>query len=304
MNINPAIGYRINDQFSVGAGINYQKMDAELSQVVDYAMICTVASGGALSGLCGAGAGTFPGTNDGRAKVTADDTAWGFNAGLLWQLQTQTRLGAAYRSKIQHSLTGDFDVTAPSSLPAPALAALQGGGLRDSGANAYVDLPATLSLSAHHQINPAWAVMGDVTRTFWSDLPELRISFDSGQDDSVVTLDLKDVNRYSVGVTYTPGSAWTYRAGVALDQTPTPNETARTPRLPDEDRLWLAFGAGYKYSDSFSVDLAYAYLKINDASVNKSVSSTSDEDFLRGNFAANYESKTQILSAQGRWTFK
>ncbi|MDH5512246.1 MAG: outer membrane protein transport protein, partial [Gammaproteobacteria bacterium] len=247
INLNPGIGFKLNDQVSIGGGISYQMVDAELTQAIDFATICTVSSGGVFSGTCGAGAGFSPSSNatknDGSAKVTADDKEWGFNLGLLWQAGQDTRLGLAYRSKMKLKLTGDFVITAPANVPGALLTV---AGLVDSGAKADVDFPATLSLSAYHQVSPEWAIMGDVTRTYWNDLPELRIIFDSVQPDSVVTLDLKDVNRYSVGANYRPGGAWMYRFGVALDKTPTPNETVRTPRLPDEDRTWFAVGAEYQ----------------------------------------------------------
>ncbi len=299
INLNPGVGYKVNDQFSIGGGISYQMIDAELTQAVDFATICTVSSGGAFSGACGAGAGfATPGSNDGFAKVTADDKEWGFNLGLLWQVQQNTRLGLAYRSKIGYTLTGDFDITTPANVPA----LLQGGaGLIDSGAKADVDVPATLSLSAYHQINPEWAIMGDITRTYWSDLPELRIDFDSAQPDSVVTLDLKDVNRYSIGANYRPGGAWMYRFGVALDKTPTPNETVRTPRLPDEDRTWFAVGADYRHSNDLSFAVAFVHIKIDDPKISKTATG---ENTLRGSLTASYEADVNILSAQARWVFK
>jgi long-chain fatty acid transport protein len=145
--------------------------------------------------------------------------------------------------------------------------------------------------------------MGDITRTRWSRLPELRIDFDSTQGDSVVTFDLEDVNRYSVGANYRPGGAWTYRFGVALDQTPTPNETVRTPRTPDEDRTWFAVGAGYQHSGDLSFDLAFVHIKIDDASINK-IAAPGNENQFRGNLTANYEADVNILSAQARWAFK
>lgn len=299
INLNPGIGFKLNDQFSLGAGVSYQMIDAELTQAVDFATICT-ANG--LSAVCGLGAGFVPGagTNDGNAKVTADDKDWGYNLGLLWQLQQDTRLGLAYRSKIKFSLTGDFDITAPANVPGAFLTA---AGLVDSGARADVTVPATLSLSAYHQINPRWAIMGDVTRTFWSDLPELRIDFDSTQADSVVTLDLKDVYRYSAGANYSPGGAWTYRFGVALDKSPTPNETVRTPRLPDADRKWFAVGADYQSREDLSLGVALVYIKLDDASINKTASPT-NENAARGNITANYESDVFVLSAQARWAFR
>jgi long-chain fatty acid transport protein len=35
-NINPSIAYKVNDMFSVGAGINFQHADATLSNAVNY----------------------------------------------------------------------------------------------------------------------------------------------------------------------------------------------------------------------------------------------------------------------------
>jgi long-chain fatty acid transport protein len=240
--------------------------------------------------------------NDGSARVEADDDAWGFNLGGLWQF-ADTRVGAHYRSKMKYNLEGSSDVTAPSAT-AGAVGAAAPFNIVDSGVKADITLPATFSLSLAQKLGPQWTVMGDFTRTFWGDLPELRIDFDSNQSDSVVTLNLDDVDRYSVGATFAPGGAWTYRFGVALDKTPTPSATDRTPRLPDEDRLWLALGAGYKPSPTLSFDFAYVYIKIDDAQINKQAgTSTTGEDFLRGSLVGTYEASVQILSAQANWKF-
>lgn len=295
VNVNPALAYKISDQFSVGGGINYQKLDATLTQAVDYGSICLLAGSPP-------GCGATPGANDGAATVEADDDAWGFNVGGLWQLSDATRLGLAYRSRMKYGLDGSFDVTAPNATAA-AVGASPTFGLVDSGVRANITLPETISLSLYQMLTPTWALMADVTRTRWSRLPELRIDFDSGQADSVVTLDLKDANRYSVGATYIPGGNWSYRFGVALDQTPTPDEVARTPRLPDEDRLWVAFGAEYKPNDTMSFDISYVYIKVDDAAINKSAGAPGNENFLRGSLVGSYEANTQILGAQLNWKF-
>jgi long-chain fatty acid transport protein len=301
ININPAIGYKVNEAFSIGAGLNFQRMDAELSQAVDFGTICfgAEAVGGVPPGTCGALA-LQPGQDDGKAKVTADDDAWGYNLGMLWHVQEYSRVGFHYRSKLDYDLDGDLKVQTPAN----ATLIANGTGIVNSGASSEVTLPATLSLSGFTQINPTWAIMADITRTYWSDLPELRIEFDSTQPDSVVTLDLEDVNRYSAGVIYSPGGAWSYRAGVALDKTPTPDATVRTPRLPDEDRRWLSLGVGYKASDRLSFDAAFTYIDIDDAKVNKTATpSPADENFARGNLVGDFEASTTILSAQARWNF-
>lgn len=292
VNLNPAIGYKVSDQLSLGGGLSAQYVEATLTQAVDFGTICTAAGAG---GICGPGTG-----NDGDGSVTADDVSFGYNFGLLWSPQPATRLGFAYRSKIDHKLEGSFDISAPANV---LTAILTNGGLVDSAAMAYVTLPETISLSVFHDISPTWSIMGDVTRTRWSRLPELRIVFDSAQPNSVVSFDLEDVNRYSVGANYRPGGAWTYRFGVAFDQSPTPNETVRTPRTPDEDRTWFAFGAGYQPGGDLSFDVAFVHIKIDDASINKTATA-SNENRFRGNLTANYEADVNILSAQARWAFK
>lgn len=305
ININPVLAYKVSEQLSFGAGISYQKIDAQLSQFVDFATICTISAGGVFSGACGAGAGFNPANNpnDGRARVVADDDAWGFNAGLLWQLTAATRFGLHYRSEIDYKLDGSIDLNAPANVPAPLRAAAGAG----SGAEADVTLPTTVSISVFHELTPVWAVMGDITRTYWSDLPSLRIDFTdtATADDSVVTLGLKDVNRYSLGATYRPAGSWVYRFGIALDRTPTPNPELRTPRLPDEDRKWLSLGAGYHVSDTLSFDVAYTYILIDDADINKVAPPlpATDENTARGNLRGSYDATTHILGAQLNWKF-
>jgi len=295
VNVNFAGAYKFNEVLSGGVGVNYQKVDAELTQGVDFASICNAAGAG---GICGGTAGT----NDGNAKVTADSTAWGYNLGLLLQPDKDVRVGIAYRSKMVHSLSGDFDITAPGNVPGAVLNAPTIR-LVDSGAKADVTLPATFSLSAYRQIDSQWAVMADLTRTFWSTLPELRIKFDSGQGDSVVTLNLVDTNRLSFGMTYKPNDPWVLRGGLAVDQSPVPNSSDRTPRLPDAERTWYALGAGFQSSPALTFDFGYVYVKVNDSTVTKTAGGPGTENFLRGNLNASYTGSVQILSAQARWSF-
>jgi long-chain fatty acid transport protein len=301
VNVNFAGAYKLNDVVSAGAGINYQKLDAKLGQAVDFATICTggLALGIPGAGACGITAGFRPDTNpnDGNAKVTADSNAWGYNLGFLAQLDNNFRVGAAYRSKVKHSLSGNFDITTPANAATFASAA----GLVNQGAKADIVLPATLSLSAYLQVDSQWALMADITRTNWSALPELRIKFDS-QQDSVITLNLIDTYRVSVGATYKPNSSWILRGGVALDQSPTTSASDRTPRLPDADRTWFSLGAGFQASPSLNFDFAYVLIKLDNSQIRKTATPT-NENAARGNLSADYTGSVQILSAQATYRF-
>jgi long-chain fatty acid transport protein len=304
VNVNFAGAYKFNEAISGGAGVNFQRLDAELTQAIDFATICTL---GGQSATCGAGAGFNPNTNpnDGNAKVTADSDAWGYNLGVLLQPSRDMRWGLAYRSKMKHKLSGEFDATVPNpgGVAGIATAAVASTlGITDSGAKADVTLPATWSLSAYGEATSQLAMMVDLTRTQWSALPELRIDFDSVQADSVVTLNLRDTYRFSLGATYKVNSSWVLRGGLALDQSPVTTSADRTPRLPDADRTWYALGAGFQPSPALSFDFGYVYIKVNDSNVTKAATPT-NENLSRGNLNVNYSGSVQILSAQARWAF-
>ena len=296
VNINPAVGYKLNDRVSIGGGINVQIAEATLSNAVDFGTICI------LSGSPGCGAlGLAPQGNDGDAEITADTTSYGYNIGALFQVSDRTRIGVAHRSAIRHDLEGDSDITTFDAGSA-AFAAL--ANIVDSDIEADVTFPATTSLSVYHQVNSQWAVMGDAIQTRWGRLPELRIKFDSGQADSVITLDLDDVWRYSVGATYMRDSRLTYRFGIAFDESPAGDAETTTARLPDEDRTWLTFGVSYKKDDRFNFDVSYAYITLDDVDINKNANAATSEDLFRGNLVGEYEADVNLLSVQGNWKFQ
>jgi long-chain fatty acid transport protein len=111
----------------------------------------------------------------------------------------------------------------------------------------------------------------------------------------------------SVGGTYNYGENWTFRAGVAYDQTPV-TDRFRTVRLPDSDRYWLAFGAGYKFSEGFSVDLGIAHIFMRDASISSSVNSTIPPSPLNpasgtDRITGKYTNMIDLISLQTRFRF-
>jgi long-chain fatty acid transport protein len=119
----------------------------------------------------------------------------------------------------------------------------------------------------------------------------------------VVSLNLKNVYRYSLGVSYRPNDAWIVRTGIALDRSPVPSAVDRTPRLPDSDRRWLSMGAGWRASMRWDFDFSYAYIRLADSSVQKTDNGAGTENFTRGNLSADYKGSVQILAAQARWSF-
>src|SRR2546429_2825962 len=141
INIKPALSWGPTKQLTVGAGVNWQRLKATLTKHVNYAGIFAAQGVGPLvaSGqLPAAAAPVLIGSAfvlESDAKVTGNDSAWGWNVGVLWQASEQTRIGAAYRSKIKYDVSGQVNFTNPTAsslgpLPAslaPVGAAIVGG---------------------------------------------------------------------------------------------------------------------------------------------------------------------------------
>ena len=298
MNINPAFAFKASDALSLSVGVNIQYLDAELTQAVDFSVACL----GTFGGVACAGAGLATPQNpntDGFSSNTADDWGTGFNVGALYELSSATRAGLAYRSKINYKLQGDGDFTLPAAVSGGA--SLQAASLRagfaDTPITAYITVPESWSASLYHQVNSRWAVMGDVTHTQWSRLPELRIDFENSlKSDGVEALNWENTWRYSVGATYFQNDRWTWRGGIAYDESPIPNPESRTARLPDNDRKWLAFGGSYNGSKGMTVDFGYAHLFISDPQINRTGALG---DVLIG----TYSNTVDILSAQLNWSY-
>jgi long-chain fatty acid transport protein len=87
----------------------------------------------------------------------------------------------------------------------------------------------------------------------------------------------------------------TWRFGVAYDPTPVPDSN-RTPRIPDENRTWLALGGQYRYSKHSAVDFGYAHLFVKDATINSTVAGA-------GTLSGTYDNHVDILSIQYTHSF-
>jgi len=294
INLNPSIAYKVNEKFSVAAGVSAMYLDGEFTNAIDFGLLDVLAiPGNALAGWAGGALG--PGLADGKSKITGDAWGFGYNLGVLFELTDDTRIGFHYRSEVEQDLEGEGRFTVPN----PGLAA---AGFSKTDIKASVDLPATFSASAFHQLNPEWALMADYTWTGWSSIPELRFKFENGLPDGVTTFDWEDTYRLSIGTRFQPsGSKWTYRAGVAYDESPIKDAASRSARLPDSDRIWVALGASYAPSEKLTIDAGYTHIFINDPKIAKT--GLDPEDVSRGALSGSYESTVDLLSIEARYRF-
>lgn len=292
ININPSLGWKLNDSVSVGAGLNFQYLSAELVHAVDFGTVCFGALGAAAPAVCGP-AGLVPQGKDGQVTLKGDNWGYGFNLGALFQLNKETRLGIAYRASVHHKITGDVNFLIPAGLPAPIAASPS---FSNGKAMVTLKTPEFLELSLVSQIDPKLTIMGDIAWTRWSRLQEVRVTFANGAPPTVTPYEWNNTVRISGGLSYQLDSAWKLRTGLAYE-TSGAQDRLRTPILPDSNRLFVAFGGNYRFSKENSIDFSYIHGFIRNSTINHS------EPPVGGTLVGNYHSKVDIFSLQFNHNF-
>jgi long-chain fatty acid transport protein len=303
INVNPSVAVKVLPWLSLGAGVNWQWITATLSNSVPYsAALAGTAGPAALPALATCPGATPAGTNcEGTGNIEGDDRSWGWNVGAMADFAvTGTRVGVSYRSAIEHELEGHVSFT---NVPAALAAAFPNGDIR-----ADIELPATLSVAVAQEFPglPRLQLLADFTWTDWSSIQSLDIFRSSGAGLTSTPLRFDDSWRVGLGANYQLTETWKLRGGVAYDQTPVQDED-RTPRLPDEDRFWLAGGAQWKILEKLALDAGFAWLFVDDASSNLPAvvppPSPAFRPSPRGSLVGDYDAHVWIASAQARYTF-
>jgi len=163
---------------------------------------------------------------------------------------------------------------------------------------AEIELPDTANLSVFHRLNERWDLMADVQWTGWSTFKNLTFVRTTGALLSTTPENFDDAWRVAVGATYHWDDAWSFRGGLAWDQSPV-KTVDRTPRLPDADRYWISVGAQYKFNRNLALDAGFTYIPIKDPDINQNAGSTAANGLIKG----TYDASVTIFSAQITYTF-
>ena len=223
-NLNPSLAWQVSEAWSIGVGFDALYADGTLSSSL-----------GGVTPLL---------------DLAGDDWGYGFNAGVLFKPGANTRLGLHYRSAIDLELEGRAISSVVPFFNGPAVLA--------------TELPDTVEFSAVHDMG-AWSLHGDVMWTNWSKFQQLApVIIGSPVQPPPTREDWKDSWRFALGTTWRATETWTFRAGVAYDNTPVP-EGNRTLRIPDADRLWVTAGFSWDFLPCWTLDVGYAHIFAEDA---------------------------------------
>lgn len=276
----PTVSYRFNEQWGVGVGLTYNRVDGELRRQVPIA--------------------TPLGLSEVDSRVEGDDDAWGYNLGVIYQPVPETTFGLTYRSKVDYTLEGDFTASSP------VLDQLGIGTITDK-ASLDLTTPETVNFSLTQQMSDDLKLMFGVSWARWSRFDQILVTGDERGEVTNEQQNYSNAWAFSTGGEYQLMPTLALRAGVTLDFTPTQDAT-RSVRIPSDDRRIFSIGAGWSPTPDLTLDFAYSYLTERGTHVNQSKTDSftvagQQTPPITSNYSADYKNEAHGFGAQLTYRF-
>ena len=247
--LQPTIAFKVNEQFSVGAGVNIVYSKVELSRITVQQI--------PISPLLP------PLSVHVDTVVEATGNGYGVNLGMLYKVNPKFNLGLSYKSEIDIDYDGDVDFT-PTPTGIPLVDATVGAIFTDQNVRSNIKMPQILAVGAMFKASERFSFEVDVQWTGWSSFEKLEFDFDNDLLDAADVNNWEDVWTLRVGGEYLVSPDWAVRAGYIYDPAAIPASTLKS-LLPDAARNELTFGIGYDTHESccwgrLALDCAVQYI--------------------------------------------
>lgn len=294
VNVGAVLALRLNADWSIGLGVDYQRAKVTLESQVDSTL----------------GINPSPAA-DSSATIKGDDDDVSANVSLYFSPTDETSLGLVWRENGDFDLEGSarFNLNAICSPGAghptgvatsPTTGTLCAGSLNALGGNASAEmhLPDTITLSGSHKFYDNFWLHADIAWTQWSDIQTVNVINNNNQGSiNQLQLNYENSMRYAIGFTCKSSVPWTWRFGIAFDEAPQTDPVMVSPRIPDQDRIWFSGGFNYAFSSDISVDAGYTYIKVKEININNT-------DALTGHHVqGDFDADVNIVGVQGNWRF-
>jgi long-chain fatty acid transport protein len=222
-NINPNIGWKVNDKLSVGGGFDFLLLDATLKRNIDLSRF-----------------GLPVGFPDAEQEFDGDGDGIGYNLGLVYCPNGDWSFGASYRSGIKVDVDGDAEFNLPQTTP-PSIKAL----LPNTGGSTEIELPAQAFFGLCYQgVDKLILELGGRWEG-WSCYEALAYKFDQPvggtKTPPPIKKDWKDTWSYSIGAKYDLNDTFAIMGGYRFDDNPVPNDTFE-PAIPASDKHAISLG--------------------------------------------------------------
>lgn len=226
LNINPTVAMKLQDNLSVGVGLDVYYSKLELTAV---------------------NLSPFPPPAPPTFGSEGEGDAWGIggNLGLTWLPTDGHRMTFTYRSRVDMDYKGDFDSP-----------------LFSGDFEATVKYPNSIGVGYGIELSESVKVEALVEWLEWSVNDSQTLQ--TGPITQTVQNDWDDTFTLGFGGSWAATDEFTLRAGYAYIPTPIPSDTI-TPLLPDADRHALSLGLGYALG-AHIIDVAYTFSIYDDRS--------------------------------------
>lgn len=229
MNIGLAASYRLNEQWSFGAGLDVIYGKGKLQRKLSPA--AAMLAGG-----------------DVGLDVDAEGWALGFNVGTVFELNDNNRFGLAYHYSPELEAKGDTTYI----------------NQQFNSDTIYMPLPDIVEFSGYHRIEDTkFAVHYSVQWIGWESFDVL----ESKKAGDLNEYEWQDGMHYAIGGTYYLNRDWTLRAGYMYDTSAQDDLTSIS--VPDSDRHWFSTGFTYHLTEKSNIDFGFTYLMGEDVDVNE-----------------------------------
>jgi long-chain fatty acid transport protein len=343
LEIQPSIAYKINDQLSIGVGLDIVYVEGLLSKQVDAVPYSATAAAGykatyegniaggatdaqataAAEAAVGGLTADSPLLNDGfenHFEVSGDDWGYGFNLGAFYKLSDATTLGLTYRSEIEITLEGDSTFDKEFVYYNAGTSSVESfGNVRPQASEVPITTPASATFAVTHQVTDKLLLQAGTTWTGWSSFKSFDIIATENTAD-VTAADISDISKLGDGYIGHIDESWTDVWAVALGGTYQLNNNLalragyaydqspvddehRTARVPSSDRQWLTLGAGYVVDQNLSIDVAAGYLFMYAMDVNEVNKEVDNTTKGDASLTGEYEIDVFALSAQVNYKF-
>ena len=239
LTMQPSAAYKLNENWSIGAGLG-----------INYGLFSLKRD--ALSG-----------------EEKSKDSDWAFNGklGVMYEPTQSTRFGLAYTSATKFNFDTQANVTLSYTInnPIPGRPGITLTKEFTLPLEGMVNTPQQLMFSGFHQINPTWAIMGNLGWQDWSAYSDSTIWAANRVVPSKERLN--DTWHAALGVQHQLSGALRLNAGVAYDSSFYKDQNNTSLTMPSGDSWRFGLGGQYQLDKKNSIGLAFETVQVESAHV-------------------------------------
>ena len=214
--IQPSVGYKVNDWLSVGGGAALT-----LGYLSDKMRVAPLVGEG----------------DDGKIKLSDADWAMQYNFGVMIEPWDHTRIGIRYLTETDLNFKDDPRITG-LGLPDPNLDPNESSRRLDLG----VTMPQTISAAIHHQWSDDVALLGSVGWEEFSEFGKVQVGLNEQGISTTLDEGFRDVWHFGVGTEYKYAPGWEMTLGFSVDSSMSTDQTRP---------ITVPLGTLYRYAIGF-----------------------------------------------------